>query len=516
MTGKVLSAALVLAALLVGGCNSVLEFEPRHVDGVSDVPSEAEAGEEGAPSDCGNGMREGDEECDDGNETDGDGCDTDCTFSCHGDDDCPAGLPCASGRCDTLETHACVLDLLSDGTPCREKAGPCDLAERCTGTSEECPADELVAAGTVCNGGAGLCTHDGSCVVPLLALGSRHSCAIVPAGGVKCWGRNDNGELGNGTLSPSLSPVAVEGLPDAAALSLGVGFSCAVESPETVKCWGLNDRGQLGSGDTMNSPTPVTVEGLPAATVMALAVGGSHSCAALDNGEAWCWGANDHGQLGVADPDFSPLPVKAGPLVGSVRSLTAGENHTCGVLDGGIVLCWGCNDFGQLGNGTLEGGAGPVEVKGLKAPALLVAAGRSHSCALLEDGGIMCWGRNVEGQLGNGETEDAPSAVSVAGLAGAAIDLEAGGHTCAVLSSGIVDCWGNNAQGQLGDGSTTSKPAPVAVSGLAGGVAVSAGEAHSCAFVAGGGLFCWGSNDSGQLGTGTSAGSVLPASVTLQ
>jgi cysteine-rich repeat protein len=516
MGGKVFLAALFLAAGAVGGCNQILEFEPGHVDGDSDADADAETGEEGAPSDCGNGVREGDEECDDGNDRDGDGCDGDCTFSCHGDDECPSDLPCARGWCDGFETHMCVLDIFPDGAVCREKAGPCDAREFCTGATGECPADELLPAGSVCERGAGLCMQDGSCLVPILSMGYEHSCAIVPAGGVKCWGRNESGQLGNGTLSDSLSPVAVEGLPDAVALSLGHGFTCALESPEAVKCWGRNDLGQLGSGDTTASPTPVTVQGLPSGAVMALAVGGSHACAVLESGEAWCWGANDRGQLGAAEPEASPLPVMVGSLIGSVRSLAAGESHTCGALDGGYIQCWGSNDFGQLGNGTLEGGYRPDEVEGLEAPGLIVAAGLSHSCALLADGRVMCWGRNAEGQLGNGTTEDSHAAVGVAGLSGTAIDLEAGGHTCAVLSGGGVYCWGNNGQGQLGDGSTTSRPSPVAVADLEEGVAVSAGEAHTCAFIAGGGLFCWGSNASGQLGIGTSAGSVLPAGVALQ
>src|SRR5437773_4375978 len=180
------------------------------------------------------------------------------------------------------------------------------------------------------------------------------------------------------------------------------------------------------------------------------------------------------------------------------------------------VQCWGRNDDGQLGDGTRTSSATPVPVGGLTGAAA-VSGGFYHTCALLGDGTVQCWGQNYEGQLGNGIVGGVSTIpVLVAGLAN--VSAVSGGyrHTCALLRGGTVQGWGRNVEGQLGDGTTTSSSTPVQVGGLTGAVAVSAGVLHSCALLSNGTVKCWGAvgNGFGQLGNGATAGSSTPVTVT--
>ena len=353
--------------------------------------------------------------------------------------------------------------------------------------------------------------------VAQVVAGAGHTCALLTNGGVKCWGRNNYGQLGDGTITANPIPVDVVGLASGvAALSAGWGHTCALLTGGGVKCWGYNDSGQLGDGTTTFRATPVPVSGLSSG-VRALAAGWYHTCALTSGGGVRCWGWNGDGQLGDETTTNQLAPVAATGLESGVSALAAGASHTCALTTSGGVQCWGSNASGQLGDGTTTSRATPVAVVGLSSGVSALAAGASHTCALLTGGGIQCWGANGFGQLGDGTTTDSLTPVAVAGLSSgvSALDTQSF-HTCALLTGGGVQCWGNNDFGQLGDGTTLTRLAPVAVTGLSSGVsALAVGYFHTCGVMHDGSAQCWGANDAGQLGDGiawrTTPGDVLTA-----
>ena len=348
-----------------------------------------------------------------------------------------------------------------------------------------------------------------------LTAGSSHNCALTSGGGVQCWGGNFFGQLGNGTIADSATPMAVSGLAsDVVAITAGDYHTCALTSGGGVQCWGYNNNGQLGNGSTTNSPTPVSVSGL-ASGVIAIAGGGFHTCALTRGDGVQCWGGNLFGELGNGTTTESPTPVAVSGLASGVVAITIGFNHTCAVTSGGGVQCWGRNRFGQLGNYSRIESPTPVAVNGFASGVVAITADGNHTCALTSGGGVQCWGYNLFGQLGNGSTTDSPTPVTVSGLASGVVAITAGAfHTCALTSGGAVQCWGNNPYGGLGNGTITDSATPVAVSGLASGVvAVVAGGNHTCALISGGGVQCWGLNSGGELGNGSTTSSVTPVAV---
>ena len=200
------------------------------------------------------------------------------------------------------------------------------------------------------------------------------------------------------------------------------------------------------------------------------------------------------------DTSESRMSNPVTPSAGAT-AMAAGAGHTCAIVAGGAVDCWGYNGYGQLGNGTTTDSSAPVAVAGLTG-ATAITAGELHTCAIVAGGAVDCWGYNGYGQLGDGTTTDSSAPVAVAGLTGATAITAGEYHSCAIVAGGAVDCWGLNFWGQLGDGTTTDSSAPVAVAGLTGATAITAGYGHSCAIVAGGAVDCWGYNGYGQLGTG--------------
>ncbi len=192
--------------------------------------------------------------------------------------------------------------------------------------------------------------------------------------------------------------------------------------------------------------------------------------------------------------------------------IAAGSDHSCAVVAGGQVKCWGYNLDGQLGDGTFNSSWVPVSVSGLSG-VTQIAAGYQHSCAVVSGGQVKCWGWNNFGELGNGTAVDSLTPVLVSGLSGVTQIAAGYGHSCAVVSGGQVKCWGWNLYGELGNGTTVDSLTPVLVSGLSGVTQIAAGYGHSCALVAGGQVKCWGSNGLGQLGNGTYTDSLTPVSV---
>ena len=297
-----------------------------------------------------------------------------------------------------------------------------------------------------------------------------HTCALLSNGSVKCWGKNNYSQLGNGGRSDSSTPVNVSGLYSGVReISAGGGHTCALPSYGSVKCWGSDNYGQLGNGGSnTNSYSPVNVSGL-ASGVSAIAAGYHHTCAALSNGGVKCWGRNTYGQLGIGRSGSSrSTPVNVSGLVSGVRGINirvrdiaAGRYHTCAALSNGFVRCWGYNYYGQLGNKTNVNQHNPVSSldSGVREGVREIAAGWYHTCALLSSGGVKCWGRNNYGQLGDGTSTNDNSPVQVAGLTSGVSAIAAGSsHTCATLSNGGVKCWGHGFSRRLINGTITYTP----------------------------------------------------------
>jgi hypothetical protein len=276
-----------------------------------------------------------------------------------------------------------------------------------------------------------------------IAAGRYHTCALTSGGGVRCWGFNGSGQLGDGTATNRLTPVNVVGLSSGVvAIAAGNDHTCARTSGGGVKCWGSNGSGQLGDGTTTYRLTPVNVVGLSSG-VIAIATGGWHTCALTSSGGVRCWGFNLFGQLGDGTTTSRSTPVNVVGLSSGVAAIAAGELHTCARTTTGGVRCWGDNSSGQLGDGTTTDRSIPVNVVGLSSGVAAIAAGSYHTCALISGGGVRCWGNNWYGQLGDGTTTNRLTPVDVVGLSSGIAAIDAGGgHTCALTSGGGVKCWG--------------------------------------------------------------------------
>jgi alpha-tubulin suppressor-like RCC1 family protein len=280
-------------------------------------------------------------------------------------------------------------------------------------------------------------------------------------------------------------------------------------SNHTIRCWGGT------------SPAPELKN------VRRIAVGPKHDCAVLEKATS-CWGSNESGQLGDGTVTARSTPVEVFGLTNAI-DVALGSTHSCALLSNKMVTCWGANSHGELGDGTTASHLHPTtKVSGLS-NAVAIGAGNQFSCALLQNGKVMCWGSGADGRLGNGLTDDQHEAVAVSDLMGETTDISVGGDwACARLSTGRVQCWGLNQQGQLGDGTTFSKGVPVlldlqnvsplqADSQKASPIQLGK-QAHSCAIINADskpdasvpGVYCWGANDHGQLGTASTANALVP------
>jgi alpha-tubulin suppressor-like RCC1 family protein len=329
---------------------------------------------------------------------------------------------------------------------------------------------------------------------------------------VRCWGYNYNGQLGNGTTTDSSNPVPVSNLSGAISIAAGQSHSCALMNDNTVRCWGSNTYGQLGNGTVTQSTVPVNVVNISTAAVVA--TGGLHTCALLADGTLRCWDYDTEGTLGDGQTNNSSVPV-SGPAIGAIRAVATGGFHTCVALQaGGTAQCWGRNDYGELGTTNPNGySVTPIVVPAVTGATALAAAA-DYSCSLAGNGTVQCWGYGVSGQLGNGNTAVTATPVSVSGLSTTtAISAWGYNHTCALLANNEVECWGGNTNGQLGNNSTISSSVPVFVVGVSTAIAVAPGNTHTCALLSGGIVQCWGSNYTGELGNGTLTQSVVPATV---
>jgi alpha-tubulin suppressor-like RCC1 family protein len=371
-----------------------------------------------------------------------------------------------------------------------------------------------------------------------VAAGGEHTCALPGDGTVRCWGANYMGQLGDGTTVESPTAVAVAGITTAISVTAGLQHTCAGLADGTLRCWGYDGSGRLGDGGPMDggfSTTPVTVSGITTAT--SVSAGGEHTCAGLADGTARCWGEGSFGRLGdgATIPGFpgssadSSTPVTV-VGINTATSVVAGSAHSCARLVDGTLRCWGRNSYGQVGNGTFDDRETPATVTGINT-ATTITAGMEHTCAGLADGTLRCWGWDGFRQLGANRPPDPDivdwswTPVTVVGISATATGVAAGGnHTCALLADGTVRCWGGDDFGQLGNGGTIEpsgmSPTPVPVIGIQSATSIAAGTyttfgfgGHTCARLADATVRCWGANYFGQLGDGTTTESSTPVMV---
>ncbi|MEM9190690.1 MAG: RCC1 repeat-containing protein [Myxococcota bacterium] len=427
------------------------------------------------------------------------------------------------------------VDAVADASvACDECDGLC-LAERCVGIASfalgETHTCVLTTDGRVYCIGSGTRGENGSLQasssfieveIPgeasALSAGVRHNCAIAD-GGVWCWGRGNQGQLGDGAMELSATPRAVT-LPVGAlpvALGLGANHTCILLEDATVYCGGFGGEGQLGQGPNRdNQPTPVEVMNLPG-PVTAIEGGGDSTCALID-GAPWCWGDNDRGQLGLGDQIDRGSPAPIGDL-SRVSQIVMGSQHSCAVTDDGRLFCFGAAGRGQIGHGPSPAQVTtPMEIRRFGADldpsdVAQVATSSRHTCARREDDSVWCWGSFLDGRLGVlGEPENTalPSPIGFS-----ATNIRAGyDHTCG-LSNGLF-CWGSDSHGQSGGGGAIERSTPFEL-GVPAVQSMAAGNDHTC-LVAGADpgrreVLCFGRGGSGQLGRGSAESSAVPVPV---
>ncbi|MDC0667098.1 RCC1 domain-containing protein [Nannocystis radixulma] len=486
------------------------------------------------------------EACDDGNQIDTDACTAACEEAACGDGIVQAGVEaCDDGNVVDTDacTAACTVAECGDGViqtgveECDEGAANSDSAP-CTSACKAavCGDGLLLAGAESCDDGNGAngdgCEADCSPTLRAVEAGGEHTCALSASGRVRCWGWGDGGRLGYGNLTSigdDEGPSAAGDVQVGATtlqVSAGDQHACAVLTGGGVRCWGAGGSGRLGYGNTNSigdNETPASVGVINVgANVVKVTAGDLHTCVQVTGGKVRCWGAGSAGRLGYGNLNNigdTEAPATAGDVkVGAeVLDVSAGDDHTCALVAGGKVRCWGRGSDGQLGYGNVNSigdnevpsTAGDVNVGGAVKQ---VAAGQTHTCALLENGSVRCWGASASGELGYGNTKtigdnETPASAGNVDVGGVVVQVTAGWHhTCALLMNGGVRCWGSGAEGRLGYGNTNNigdneTPASAGDVNLGGvAVAVTAGRHHTCAILAGGGLRCWGSGTHGKLG----------------
>ncbi len=350
--------------------------------------------------------------------------------------------------------------------------------------------------------------------------GQEYTCGVTTDNRAYCWGYNSQGELGDGTTTGRLTPVAVTGGLRFRQISAGYFTTCGVTTDYRAYCWGSNPRGEVGDGTTTDRLTPVPVAG--GHKFRQVETTFEHTCGvSYPDNLAYCWGWNADGQLGNGTNTgpqtgnygpYSATPVAVARAL-PFRRVSTGYYHTCGVTTDDRAFCWGLNTSGQVGDSS-------TAVRRLKPSQVartrqfrLVDAGRDHTCAVTTGDRAFCWGNGHYGQIGNGKAHLSFWPMAVAG--GLSFERVTAGafHTCGETTLNQAYCWGNNGNGNLGDGTRIDRLTPVAVIGGLHFTQVSAGGFHSCGRTAGGVAYCWGRNLYGQLGDGTTTARLTPVPV---
>ncbi|MBN2724387.1 MAG: hypothetical protein JXR95_09980 [Deltaproteobacteria bacterium] len=508
---------------------------------------------------CGNGTIESGEECE-GSNLDDESCATlgyyggvlacntaDCTFNTTG---CESFGYCGDGIIQSGYLEECEGANLGSATNCRsidsmyyEEDVPLVCTDACKFDTSMCRfcGDGLIDAdmgelcdlenlgdtppdcstylsGGTCNELCGFdeCTEK---IYQTISTGNSHTCAIDSNGKVWCWGNNLSGQLGNNSIQSSDIPeeVILEEQTTINSADGGDNSTCALDDSGDAWCWGSNLYGQLGNNETTDSLVPVEVEMPAGITFTAISTGSYFSCAIDTEGQIWCWGSNNYGQLGNNLSVNSPVPVEIhNPDNKFFTSLNAGSAHVCALDDSGKPWCWGSNLYGQLGINTTNDSPVPVAVL-IQENLILnsISCSDGNSCALDNSGNAWCWGRNNYGQIGNNSTLQALTPKSVDMPESTSFSSIGAGksHNCALDTSGNAWCWGANNLGQLGIDSTSGWGYPVEVHMPENTTfsAISTGVAHNCALADNNRVWCWGFNSNGQLGVGDSVTRTLPA-----
>ncbi len=381
----------------------------------------------------------------------------------------------------------------------------------------------LGGSGEIGNGSTSMqpyATSNGITTATSVAAASRGSsfCAVLSgAGGVKCWGLNRYGILGDGTETTRLSPVSVSGISNALQISMGENHVCALtsSSESPVKCWGLATNYRTGRGypNVLIPSTGTLVSSL--GSLRQVSSGGSSACALTTSGEVRCFGAGSNGQLGNGSQNNgykSATTVNLGTGL-TATSIAAGTSHYCALLGNSTIKCWGHGTYGTIGNNSTSVAYIPQPVSGIS-NANQVGSGNYYSCALLSDKTVWCWGMNTRGQLGNAPAIPGPGVQSnvpaqVSGITTATQIAVGYDHACALLEDRTVRCWGDNTNGQYGNNTGGSGvfgniPQQADISGV---IAISAGNKFTCALLNNSTVKCWGAGANGMLGNGVSINS---------
>ena len=349
---------------------------------------------------------------------------------------------------------------------------------------------------------------DGAIQFAAVTSGYFHSCGLTLAGRAYCWGGNTWGTLGDGSRTASNRPVAVAGGLRYTMIESGAGHTCGVTESGKVYCWGLNDEGHVGADWVRRGIEEPHV--LPGNQFwVQVSAGHDHSCALTNEGVAWCWGDNVAGHLGSGGNfarSFEPVRVAS---TETFTAVVAGYYQSCALTESGQMYCWGRNDQGQIGDGSNDNRFTPVPVAGgLTFRAL--GGGDACMCGITTGGATWCWGSNRNGELGDSslpnqatpvEVEGVPELRKIYGAGGAFTLPSAPAYACGLTANGEAWCWGGTIRGGLWEGPTDG---PIRVEPGIRFRNLGLGAEHLCGVTNEGWAFCGGGNYAGQLGDGTS------------
>jgi alpha-tubulin suppressor-like RCC1 family protein len=334
-----------------------------------------------------------------------------------------------------------------------------------------------------------------------IAAGFAHTIALKSDGTLWAWGANNQGQVGTGAPgSDVLSPLQVVTDHDWISVEAGSDYNVALKSAGTLWAWGRNDYGQLGDGTTTPSYSPKQI-GTDKDWTSIAGNGWDFVTALKSDGTLWAWGLNSYGQLGDGTTNNWYSPKKIGADNKWISS-SSGWNFTLAIKSDGTLWAWGRNNIGQLGDGTTSDSYVPKQITTVKTNWISIAAAAEHTLALKSDGTLWAWGYNGDGDLGLGDTTDRPSPAQV-GSDNKWVSIAAEYYdTIALKSNGTLWAWGNNNIAQLGLGDSTDRPSPVQVGSDNKWVLIATGADHTIALKSDGTLWVWGGNGSGQLGLG--------------